>query len=326
MTPQQLKCAAQHFGPWWVEAAWMANALAAYRAGVLVPTPDALPRLATIDPAYEARILAAIRDHRDSNARPVVVEAATKEDRLAEDLGFTMFGSVAKIPIIGQMTKGDSSFGGTSSIRTRQAIRRAVSDDKVRAILMAIDSPGGTVAGTVDLADDMAKAATVKPVWAHMDDLGASAAFFVAASADRITANRNAVVGSIGTVAVLTDTSKMAEDQGATVHVLSTGPNKGTGIPGAPITDGQLAAQQELVDDLGQQFVDHVNSRRGTSLKLGKGAADGRLLIADKALAAGLIDAVQPFGATLAEMQAALAVEDAEAIARARVAQEGLLL
>jgi len=328
MTPTQLKCAAQHFGPWWVDASWMANALAAFRAGVFGPTAEELPRLASIDPAAEGRILDAIKGFRDTQSRVLAfdVPPAGPDDGAAPDPGFTMHGSVAVISIAGQMTKGDSSFGGTSTVRTRQALRRAMADDSVRAVLLAIDSPGGTVSGTIDLADDVARATTVKPVWAAIDDLGASAAFYVATSADRITANRSAVVGSIGMVMILQDSSKMAEDLGVTVHVLSTGPNKGAGMPGAPITEGQLAVHQELVDDLGRQFVSHVNERRGLKLALGEGAADGRVMIAEKAKAAGLVDAVQPFGDTLAEMQGALAAEDAEVIARARVQHEGQLL
>jgi len=289
MTQTEMKCAAQHFGPWWVLPSWLNQALSAYRSGLIGPA-------------------AAV-------AKPPAGEPA-------DGLGFTMYGSVAKISVIGQMTKGESSFGGTSTIRTRQALRAAMADDKVRAILMAIDSPGGTVAGTVDLADDVARAGTVKPVWAHVDDTGASGAYYVAAGAERITANRNAILGSIGTVMVLEDSSKMAADLGVEVHVLSTGPNKGTGIPGAPVTKGQLAAEQTVIDDLGEQFVDHINSSRRLALKLGEGAADGRVMIAAKALKAGLIDAVQSFGVTLAEMQAALAAEDAGAIAKARHASQ----
>lgn len=296
MTPTELRCASQHFGPWWVQPSWMAQALSAFRDGML-------------DPA----------------AGHLMAARGSATDDATEDPGYTMYGSVAKISMIGHMTKGVSSLGGTSTIRTRQAIRKAAADERVRAIMLSIDSPGGTVAGTPDLAGDVA-AAGGKPIWAHIDDLGASAAYYVAAGAERVTANSNALVGSIGTVMVLQDASKMAEKEGVKVHVLSTGPNKGTGTMGAEITAEQLTAEQEVVDDLGRQFVDHVNAQRGTKIKMGKGAADGRVFVAGKALGLGLIDAVQTFGQTLLELQATLATQDQEAIARARVSQEGLTL
>jgi signal peptide peptidase SppA len=316
MTPEQMKCAAQHFGPWWVQESWLNQAVAAYRAGlldyVLGDQRDTLIGILRETPVgMLSDIPAAARAGKDAEPPPP----------------YTLYGSVAKIPIIGQMTKGVSSFGGTSTIRTRQALRKAMQDETVRAILLSIDSPGGTVAGTPDLAGEVAMAAGAgrKPVWAHIDDLGASAAYYVAAGASRVTANANALIGSIGTVMVVQDTSKMADEMGVKVHVLATGPNKATGTPGVEVTAKQLEAEQEFVDDLGQQFVDHVNASRGTKLKMGKGAADGRVFIAAKAMGFGLIDAVQSFGQTLGELQAALAAEDADALARARVAQEGLL-
>jgi len=232
---------------------------------------------------------------------------------------YRLYEGVARISIIGMMTKGVSSFGGTSTIRTRQALRKAVSDEAVEAILLSIDSPGGTVAGCPDLAADVVKAGKQKPLYAHIDDQGASAAYYVAAGAERITANANALIGSLGTVLVLEDSSAKAEKDGVEVHVLTTAPHKATGIPGVPISAKQLKAEQEIVDDLGRNFIDHVNASRSLALTMGVGAADGRVFIAAKAKSMGLIDAVQPFEATLGELIGRL--EAATAQRRAATAQ-----
>ena len=76
------------------------------------------------------------------------------------------------------MQKGSSKFGGASTIRVRRQIREARQDEDVEAILLVVDSPGGTVAGTDELAREVGRAAEEKIVHAHIDDLGASAAFW----------------------------------------------------------------------------------------------------------------------------------------------------
>ena len=282
----RLKCAAQHFGPWWIEPGWMRQAVAAVKAGLY----EVQPREDTDrGPGYDV----------DENG-------------------------IARVQINGFMSKGDSSFGGTSTVRTRAAIRKAVNDDRVKAILLHIDSPGGTVAGSRDLAEDVDAADRQKPVYAHIDDLGASAAYNVASGARRITANANAEVGSIGTICMLVDSSGMAEAEGIKVHVITTAKHKGTGVPGAPIDQEQLAAVQHIVDVLGGQFVDHVNAQRGLSLKPGEGAADGRLFIGEEARQMGLIDAVasydQAVGAVVADL---IAEAGTPRLRRAQAARRG---
>jgi ClpP class serine protease len=96
---------------------------------------------------------------------------------LDRSLGFTRAGNVAIVDLFGTLTKHASSFtGGTSTLETRRMIRDAADDPNIMGILSHVDSPGGTVAGTNDLAQDVASAATRKPVHAFVEDLSASAA------------------------------------------------------------------------------------------------------------------------------------------------------
>lgn len=274
MTPQQ--CAAQHFGPWMIEPQWFAQAVASVKAGTFkaITPADAAPGA--------------------GNQR-----------------AYSVVDGIAIVPIAGQMTKGESSFGGTSTVKTRQAMRKAAADDSVRAIMLHIDSPGGTVAGSRELADEVDSIdETAKPVYSHIDDLGASAAYNIAMRSRRITANKSSQVGSIGTMAVLEDTSGAAEKAGVKVHVISTGPNKGAGTDGAPISEDQLAAYQELVDSLGSQFVEDVNRSRGLSLVMGQGAADGRVFIAPQAKQLGLIDGISSFDEAMNQIRKDMQMQD----------------
>ena len=202
---------------------------------------------------------------------------------------------VALINIAGVMMKGVSKFGGTSTLEIRQQIRSAVKDSNIEKILLKIDSPGGSVAGTAELAEEVAKAAEMKFVHAHVEDLTASAAFWVASQANIITANKTAEIGSIGTFTVIEDTSGKAERDGVKVHVISTGDFKGAFAPGVPVTDEQLKDVQERVNALNDFFIADIVSGRRMEEKKVRALADGKMHIAEAAKALGLIDEVVQF-------------------------------
>ena len=264
MSDQVTKCAAQHFGPWLIEPQWMHEAVSAVKAGTF---------------------------------------KAAHGDNGEGGKGFSvMAGGIAYVPIFGQLVKGDSSFGGTSMVRVKRAIRMAARDESIEGILIHIDSPGGTVAGAFDLADEIKAARGVKPVFAHIDDMGASGGFLQASQADYIAANANALVGSLGVVTQVVDTSGAMDKAGVKVHVISTGPYKGAGADGAPVTDEQLADMQGRVDDLNELFIAAVRDGRGMDEKELRTLFDGRVHISEKAQRLGLIDAVQSFDATVAKL------------------------
>lgn len=203
---------------------------------------------------------------------------------------------VATIPISGVLMKSVPKifrwFGidATSYQEIQDDLAKANGDAGVTSILLAIDSPGGQVAGVKETAD--AIAASSKPVAAQISDLGASGAYWLAAQAKQIAALPNALVGSIGVYTSYTDTSKMAEDLGIKVHVVSSGPHKGMGVPGAKITPEQLAAAQEVIDGMAANFVADVARGRRRSTEDCQGWATGRVWLAKDAKTMGLIDQV----------------------------------
>ena len=169
-------------------------------------------------------------------------------------------------------------------------VEDAVRDPDVSQIHLHIDSPGGTVAGGLEVADVIYAARKSKPVHAYVEDLAASGAYWLASQSDTITANANARIGSIGVFTVYTDASGMADDLGLKVHVIRSGEHKGVHIPGVKITDEQLAALQEQVDDLANNFIKAVARGRGLLSSDIKVLATGQCWIAAKAKSRGLID------------------------------------
>jgi signal peptide peptidase SppA len=226
---------------------------------------------------------------------------------------------VATIRIHGPMMKGDSKYGGVSTVRARRALRAAATDSNVRGIMLDIDSPGGHVAGTEELSRDVSAAARKKPVHAHIDDMGASAALWVASQASRISANSTASVGSIGVFAVLYDESERMDAEGVKVHVISTGEHKGAGAPGAPITDAQLADFQAHVDGINNHFRAAMTTGRAHDDRFDIDAvSDGRTFLASDARALGIIDAVNSADGAMRALISS--VNRAERIARAEAA------
>lgn len=210
---------------------------------------------------------------------------------------------IAVVALRGILMKGQSSLGGTSTVQLRRDIRQAVADPAIGGILLHVDSPGGTVAGTADLAADVRAAAKVKPTWSYIEDLGASAAYWVASQATKVIANApTALVGSIGTLQVVTDTSEANSRAGIRTLVFSTGLLKGLGTPGAPVTDEQAAHLQSLIDAVQVAFDQDVKRGRGLMSAELAAVRHGGVMLAPAAEAASLIDGVMPLTKVLADL------------------------
>lgn len=232
--------------------------------------------------------------------------------------GYAVERGIAIIPISGTMMKARSKFGGTSTVATRRAIRAAVNDPQVHGIMLAIDSPGGTVAGTHDLASDLQRAGMIKPTAAYTSDLMASAALYVGSQAGRLTAGPAAEVGSIGTVAVVEDSSAQAEMMGVKVHVVSTGAYKGAFADGAPVTAEQLQYLQERVNDSADMFIEAVAAGRNMDKREVRKLADGRVFASKDAKASGLIDAVESFDVAFRNLEKRVAEKQSESRRRSK--------
>lgn len=219
---------------------------------------------------------------------------------------YPMSGGVAQLSLSGPMSKGGSPslFDGASTVALRRQVRQAANDPDVTAILLRVDSPGGEVAGTGDLAADVRAAAQHKPLYAYAEDLCASAAYWVASQSNAVYANPGARVGSIGTYLVVPDSSGLADKLGVRVHVVRAGEHKGAGVDGAPVTDAHLAHFQGQVDDLNAQFVAAVRRGRNMTAEQAAALADGRVYVGAKAREAGLIDGVTSYDNVLAKLRA----------------------
>ncbi len=234
---------------------------------------------------------------------PMSAEAMEEQAQSSVDFTTTDDG-IAIIPIHGVMQRGFSKFSGTCSTNyIRKQLRAAARDERINGVMLMINSPGGQVAGTDNLADEIRRVSAIKPIRAYVEDFCASAAYWIASGCDLISAEPTARVGCIGVYGVITDESGAAERAGIKVHVVATGKYKGAGYPGTPVSDDVLAMIKSEVDECNEFFLSAIESGRKMTRDKLITLADGRDFIASVAASQGLIDRVERFDDAIANFQ-----------------------
>lgn len=218
-------------------------------------------------------------------------------------------GSVAIIPLHGVMAQrrlpGASTGGGADTTKVGAAIDKAAADTAHKAIILHVDSPGGSVSGTAELAAKVRAARDRKPVIAQVDSQAASAAYWVASQATEVVTTPGGLVGSIGVVTIHQDFSAALEAEGVRTTLISAGKYKVEGHPFGELDDDAREHFQSVVADAYSDFVDAVAGGRGTTAKaVESGYGQGRVLPARRALAAGMVDRIATFDETLARFRA----------------------
>lgn len=177
--------------------------------------------------------------------------------------------------------------------RWRNQLLKDLQDDKkVKAVIVAINSPGGTVVGGEDLYLGLRDLAEHKPVIAVMGSTATSAAYMTAIGTDRIFAREGTLTGSIGVLMQTADVTGLLEKLGVKPETMKSGPFKAQPNPMEPLSDVARAHIQGVVMDMHAMFVDMVSERRNKSRDDTLTLADGRVFTGRQALEIGLIDAI----------------------------------
>lgn len=214
---------------------------------------------------------------------------------------------VAIIPVQGviarraSMVNGSSQPRGTSIERLDEQLSAALEDPAVRGIVLDIDSPGGSVSGVPEFAARVRS--SPKPVHALADGMMASAAYWIASGASKITATRAASVGSIGVYAVLDDMHRRYEAAGVHSTLIASGPRKGAGTPGTDVTEEHRASLRETVQAYAELFFADVGAARGLHGEDLDRVTTGQTWIGEQALSLGLVDALGTREVVLAELR-----------------------
>lgn len=248
--------------------------------------------------------------HLHSEKLDIAAIKAKTGDKTRKEQGFQILDDVAIIPIEGVIAKKMNLFseisGGASTQLIERDFKLAMEHRAVKSILLAIDSPGGAVDGTPELANAIFEARGKKPIIAFSDGIMASAAFWIGAAADQVfISGRTVEVGSIGVVATHTDVSKMEEKAGVKTTEIVAGKFKRIASQHEPLTKEGRASIQEMVDDVFSVFVSDVAKFRGVSEEtVLSNMADGRVFMGKKALKAGLVDGIMTQDKVISKMAA----------------------
>ena len=171
-------------------------------------------------------------------------------------------------------------FGATDMNQVAEAIQEAVAQDAVKSILLDIDSPGGTVNGTPELAQAVADAAKLKSIHAFSAGQMCSAAYWIASQCDAVYATPSARVGSIGVMLPFIDSAEKFRSQGLKVEVFAAGKFKGMGTPGVSLSEEQRALIQSDIEEVAADFKTAVLAR---GRKIPDEAMEGQSFSARKA-------------------------------------------
>jgi len=214
-------------------------------------------------------------------------------------LGWMMFGrDVATTTVSGPHTavvdiKGEIATGAEASAEfVVAAMRSAFEDNGSKAVVLLINSPGGSPvqAGIINDEIRRLKAKHDKPVYAVVEETCASAAYYIAAAADEIFVDKASIVGSIGVLMDGFGFTGTMEKLGVERRLMTAGENKGFLDPFSPQTEAQRAHAQTMLDQIHQQFITAVKNGRGERLKIDSDTFSGLFWTGQQAVDMGLAD------------------------------------
>lgn len=236
--------------------------------------------------------------------------------------GYGIVGRTAIIPIMGAIFHRASAIeeacGGVSAESVGQQIDAAAADPQVRRIVLQLDSPGGSVYGIQELATKIRSARESKKIVAVADPVAASAAFWIGSQAGEFYVTPSGQVGSVGVIAEHADMSKAQENEGVKTVVVTSSKYKAEGHPAQPLNDEGLAELQRKVDHYyGVMVSDIAKGRRVSEATVRSAFGEGRLMVADDAKRAGMVDGVASFEKVLRRLEAEVSRDAINARARA---------
>lgn len=258
-----------------------------------------------IEPECYRRWAAEVRAQAQDPAFIEKAHAAEAVARLAP--GKRSVGDIVVIGLSGFITQKPSLFtmlfGGTSTEELTATIRAAMLEPSVGAVVLNVDSPGGTVSGVQEAAAAIRAMRGAKPFVAVANPLMASAAFWIGAQADEVVASPSSITGSIGAMVVYVDESKALEMAGLSVEEITHGRRKGERSGLKPLTAEARAAIQAQVDYYGTAFEnDLAKGRRVPVSTIRANYGEGAVFTAKDALAAGIVDRIATLDEVLGQL------------------------
>lgn len=266
------------------------------------------------------------KDDATDGERISVFEARRREANAAISGSY-----VAIIPVFGTVVQRAGMMtewcGGTSTMQISGALNDAINDPNVSEVIFDIDSPGGSVYGVQELADQIYAARGKIKITAIANSLAASAAYWIGAQASEFYVTPGGEVGSIGVWMAHEDWSAAMAEAGVAVTTISAGEYKTEGNPYEPLSDDAKAFMQSRVDDYYRAFTDAVaRGRNVSSATVAGGMGKGRVLGAEAAKAENMVDGIMTMSDLISQRQSSSGSQASNSRRRSRSAERQLTL
>lgn len=215
---------------------------------------------------------------------------------------------IGVIEVKGGIGMGD---GGAEAEDVLKRVRKFAEDDGIKAIVVRIDSPGGSVGPSQEIHDEVLKLAKKKTVVCSLGNVAASGGYYVAVACPKIVAAPGTLTGSIGVISQFPNVKGLVERLDVKVETVKSGKLKDAGNPFRDMTAEDRAYWQALIDRVYRQFVDAVAAGRKVAVADVRKIADGRVITGEEAKELGLVDALGNFydAVELAKTEAKLSGE-----------------
>ncbi len=212
---------------------------------------------------------------------------------------------IAVVNVQGEIVSGSEGFLGSAQATSGNLVsqlEQARNDDSVSAVVIRLNTPGGSVVASDEISREVAKVRKAgKTVVAAMGEVAASGGYFIAAGANSIVANPSTITGSIGVIMVLLNLEGAAGKLGVEPIVVKAGRLKDIGSPFREMTSRERRIFQRLLDEAHGRFMNVVSQGRRMPMRRVRGIADGRILSGQQAREAGLVDRLGTFDDAVAE-------------------------
>jgi protease IV len=231
----------------------------------------------------------------DLTPRIKPLEEETVEGRGAAKILLTdISGFISDEPPSSGLGLGPSAPRVPLLVRIREELTKAAADKNVRALVVRLNTPGGTVTASDIIYRELMlfRERTKVPVIAVMMDVAASGGYYIALAADTIVAHPTTVTGSIGTILVTANVEGLMQKIGVAANTVKSAEHKDMGSPFRTLRPEERAIFQSVIDELQRQFVAKVVERRGIPADTARALADGRIYTAPQALGHRLVDAI----------------------------------
>ncbi|MCB0324370.1 MAG: signal peptide peptidase SppA [Bdellovibrionales bacterium] len=193
----------------------------------------------------------------------------------------------------------------------REKLRKAVKNDKLKAIVVSIDSPGGAVGASEEMFQEIRRASEKKPIVCALGNIAASGGLYASLGCQKVVVHRGTLTGSIGVIMMMPNVAGLIGDTGFKMNVIKSGRFKDTGSPFRTMEQPDRELMQQLVDTAHSQFVEAVAESRGLTVENVQQFADGRIILGSQAVALGLADEIGGI-ARAAKIALELAGDDGE--------------